>query len=81
MNICRHQNVIQNQNIVIANLSFENVEKLKYLGVTITNKNDIREEVKSRINMGNVCYYSIEKILSSRLIFKELKVNRYKTII
>ena len=28
-----HQNVIQNQNIVIRNLSFENVEKFRYLGV------------------------------------------------
>ena len=38
-----HQNVIQNQNIVIENLSFEKVEKFKYLGVTVTNTNDIRE--------------------------------------
>ena len=28
----RCQNVIQNQNIVIGNLSFENVEKFRYLG-------------------------------------------------
>ena len=52
----RHQNVTQNQNIVIVNLSFENVEKFRYLGVTVTNANDIREEIKSRINMGNACY-------------------------
>ena len=56
----RHQNVIQNQNIVIGNLSFENVEKFRYLGVTVTNTNDIREEIKRRINMGNACYYSLE---------------------
>ena len=36
----RHQNVIQN--IVIGNLSFENVEKFRYPGVTVTNTNDIR---------------------------------------
>ena len=31
--------------------------------------------------MGNACYYSLEKILSSRLLSKKLKVNTYKTII
>ena len=77
----RRQNVIQNQNIVIGNLSFENVEKFRYLGVTVTNTNDMREEIKRRINMGNVCYYSLEKILSSHLLSKKLKVNTYKTII
>ena len=58
----RHENVIQNQNIVIGNLSFENVEKFRYLGVTVTNTNDMREEIKRRINMGNACYYSLENI-------------------
>ena len=46
----RHQNVIQNQRIVIGNLSSENVEKFRYLGVTVTNTNDIREKIKRRIN-------------------------------
>ena len=77
----RRQNVIQNQNIVIGKLSFENVEKFRYLGVTVTNTNDIREEIKRRINMGNACYYSLEKIVSSRLLSKKLKVKTYKTII
>ena len=69
-----HSNVIQNQNIVIGTLSFENVEKFRYLGVTVTNTNDMREEIKRRTNMGNACYYSLEKILSSRLLSKKLKV-------
>ena len=73
--------LVQNQNIVIENVSFEKVEKFKYLGVTVTNTNDIREEIKRRINMGNACYYSVEKILWSCLLFKKLKVNTYKTII
>ena len=58
----RHPNVIQNQNTVIGNLSFENVEKFRYLGLTVTNGNDIHKEIKRRINMGNACYYSLEKI-------------------
>ena len=47
------------------------MEKLKYLGVTVTNSNDIREEIKRRINMGNASYYLLEKILSSRLLSKK----------
>ena len=47
----RHQNIVQTQNTVIENLSFESVEKFKYLGVTVTNTNDIREKIERRINM------------------------------
>ena len=45
------------------------------------NKYYIHEEIKPRINMGNACYYTLEKILSSHLLSKKLKVNTYKTII
>ena len=47
----------------------------------VTNTNDIREGIKLRMNMGNACYYSLEKILPSHLLSKKLKVNTYKTII
>ncbi|KAJ4425846.1 hypothetical protein ANN_27472 [Periplaneta americana] len=55
--------------------------KFKYLGATVTNINDTREEIKRRINMGNACYYSVEKLLSSSLLSKNLKVRIYKTVI
>ena len=73
----RHQNVIQSESIVIGNLSFESVQKFRYLGVTVTNTNDFREEFKRRINVGNACYYSLKKILSSHLLSKKLKVKAY----
>ena len=41
----------------------------------------MREEIKRIINMGNACCYSLERILSSRLLSKKLKVKAYKTII
>ncbi|KAJ4438750.1 hypothetical protein ANN_14701 [Periplaneta americana] len=77
----RDQNIVRNGNIKIGDLSFEEVEKFKYLGATVTNINDTREEIKRRINMGNACYYSVEKLLSSSLLSKNLKVRIYKTVI
>jgi hypothetical protein len=68
MIMSRHPNSGQNHNIRIDNESFENVEKCKYLGTTLTNQNDIHDEIKSRINSGNACYYSVQNLLSFRLI-------------
>ena len=44
----RRQNVMQNQNLTTGNLSSEKVENFKYLGVTLTNMKDIREEIKRK---------------------------------
>jgi hypothetical protein len=39
MLLSRHQNVGQNQDIKIANRSFENVSQFKYLVMIVTNRN------------------------------------------
>jgi hypothetical protein len=69
----RHPNSGKKQNIRIANESFENVAKFKYLGTILTNQNDIHDEINSRLNSGNAYYYSVHNRLSSRLISKNLK--------
>jgi hypothetical protein len=61
MIISHHLNSGQNQYIRIANESFENVAEFKYLG-TLTNQNDIHDEIKSRLNLGNACYYSVQNL-------------------
>jgi hypothetical protein len=76
-----HPNSGQNQNIKIANELFENVAKFKYLGMTLTNQNDIHDEIKSRLNSGNAHYYSVQNLLSFCLISKNLKIKIYKTVI
>ena len=57
------------------------MEKFQYLGTTLTNKNSIQEEIKSRLKLGNAWYYSVQNILSSSLPSKNLKIKIYRTII
>jgi hypothetical protein len=77
MIMSRHPNSGQNQNIRTANESFEKVAKLKYLGTTLTNENDVHDKIKSRLNSENSCYRSVQNLLSSCLISKHLKVKIY----
>jgi hypothetical protein len=56
---------------------------LKYnTGVmTITNQNLIHEEIKNKLNWGNSCYFSVQKILFPLLPYKNVRIKIYKTII
>ena len=52
-----------------------------YLGSLLTNQYSIQEGKKCRLKAGNSCYYSVQTLLSSRLLSKNLKIKIYKTII
>jgi hypothetical protein len=80
MIMSHHVNSGQNQNIRMANESFENVTNFRYLGMTLIYKNDIHE-VKNRLNLGNACYYSVQNLMSSHLISKNVKIKIYGTVI
>jgi hypothetical protein len=41
----------------------------------------MHEEIKSRLNSGNACNHSVQSLLSSRLLARNLEVKIYKTII
>jgi len=57
------------------------VEEFKYLGTILTNQNSIAEEIKSRLKSGSACYHSVQNVLSSRLLSKNLNIKIYRTII
>ena len=65
----------------IDNSTFKRVEEFKYLGTTLTNQNSIQEEIKSKMRSGNACYHSVQNLLSSRLLSKNLKIKIYRTLI
>ena len=65
----------------VDNGSIERVEEFKYLGTTLTNENSIQKEIKSRLKLGNACYHSLQNLLSSSLLSKNLKIKIYRTII
>jgi len=81
MVMSRDQNAERIQSVRIDNSTFERVEEFKYLGTTLTNQNYIAEEIKSRLRSGNACYHSVQNLLSSRLLSKNLKIKIHRTII
>jgi hypothetical protein len=72
--LSRHQTVGQNHNLLTHNKSFENMEKFKYLGTTVTHQHYIHEEINSRLNSGNARYRSVQSLFSSRPMPKNLKI-------
>jgi hypothetical protein len=71
----------QNHNIRTAIRSFENVAKFRHLGMAVTNQSLIHEEMKRRLNSGNACNHSIQNLLSSCLLSKNVKIKIFKTVI
>ena len=70
MIMSRDQNAGRDHSMKNDNSPIERVEEFKYLGTTLTNQNSIQEEIKSRLKLGNACYYSVQNLLSSSLLSK-----------
>jgi len=81
MVMSRDQNAGGLHSVRIDNSTFESVEEFKYLGKTLTNQNSIAEEIKSKLKSRNACYHSVQNLLCSRLLSKNLKIKIYGTII
>ena len=76
----RDMNSGRSHNIKIDYSSFERVEEIKYFGKTLTNQNSIHEEIQSRFKKGNASYHSVQNILSSSCLSKNLKIKIYGII-
>jgi len=74
MVMSRDQNAGRIYSVRVDNSTFERVEGFKYLGTTSRNQNSITEEIKSRLRPGNACYHSVQNILSSSLLSKNVNI-------
>jgi hypothetical protein len=57
------------------------VVQFKYLGTTVENHILIHKEIKRRFNSGNAFYHSVQNVLSSRLLSKNVKIRICKSTI
>jgi len=81
MVMSRDQNAERIHSVRTDNSTFERVEEFKYLGTALTNQNSTAEEMKSRLRSGGACCHSVQNLLFSRLLFKNLKIKMYRNII
>jgi hypothetical protein len=51
------------------------------LGHDSNNLNLNKKKIKRKFNSGEACYHSVQNLLPSRLLLKNLKIRIYKTII
>ncbi|KAL4084186.1 hypothetical protein QTP88_028016 [Uroleucon formosanum] len=69
------------QHIELEGHIFKKVSQFKYLGSIITQDNELKTEVSSRIQLANKGYYGLEKVLKSRTLSKNLKIRMYMTLL
>ena len=69
--------MIANAHIKIGSNSYEKVKTFKYSRSLLTNQNSIQEEIKCRLKAGNSCCYSVQTLLSTRLLSMNLKIKIY----
>jgi len=75
------QNAVWSHIMKSDNSSFDREEGFKYLGTTLTDQNSIQEKIKGKLKSENACYHSVQNLLSSILVSKNLKIKIYRTIV
>ena len=70
------QNAERSNSVKIDDSSFERAEQFKWLGI-LTHQNYIQEEIERRLKSGNVCYLSVQNLLSSKFLSKNTKITMH----
>jgi len=59
------------------NLSYGKVSDIKYLGVTLSTKNNWSKEINIRINKAQKMFYELTKFLTSKILSRKTKVRLF----
>jgi len=81
MVVSRDHNAGRSHSIKTDGSSFAGVEQFRCLGKALTDQNCIQEEIKCRVKLGNACSHSLQILLSSSCLYKNLMIKIYRTII
>ena len=74
MIMSRNQDAKRSHHIKININFFERVEQFKYMETVLTDQNSFHEKIKSRLNSGSAWYHSVQIILSSGLLSRNIKL-------
>jgi hypothetical protein len=80
LNETKHAN-IRERNLCIGDKEFEMIQKFKYLGAVIDDKNNITHTIQKRTQSGNKTHYANLQLLKSKDINRNMKIKIYKTLI
>jgi hypothetical protein len=62
-------------NSTIAYKSPESVANFKHLGMTVTNRSNVLDEIKSKSNSGSAWYHEVQYLLSK---YRQLSIIRWQ---
>jgi len=79
--VCREQHAGRSHNVLISIKTFDRVEYFKYFRTILRVQSSILEEVKRRLKLSNVCYHSVQNLMPSTLLSRNLKINTLSNII
>ena len=70
-----------NHTLEVNGKHFETVDNFIYLGSQVNSSNDIGEEIRRRVTLGNRSYYSLQKLFRSKTLHRNLKCELYRTLV
>ena len=62
--------MVTNEHFAVSINSYEKLKTFKYLDFLLTNRNSVHDKIKCKLKARNSCYYSVQTLLSSRLLSK-----------